>query len=161
MRIAEYLTENRVPFERLLHPPAFTATKLAKYLRVSGRHVVKSILLMGPAGPILAVLPATRKIDLKRLDEQFGGPVRLARSVEMETLFGDCEPGTLVPFGKLYGIPTLLDAFVPADAQIIFEAQFHAIAIRMACQDYLNVEQPMRLAFASDTPSFETQPIAG
>ena len=34
MRIADYLSEQQIPFESLPHPPAFSAQKLAKYLRL-------------------------------------------------------------------------------------------------------------------------------
>ena len=91
MRIADFLTDQRVSCEYLPHPPAFTAQKRAKYLHVSGDRVGKSVLLVGPNGPLLAVLPATHQIDLESLKIALNGPVRLATSRELSEVFRDCE----------------------------------------------------------------------
>lgn len=148
MRVSQYLSDQRIAFEEMVHPPSYTSQKLAKYLHISGRQVVKSILLKGPRGFVLAVLPAVRKIDLARLGDHVGGPVRLATVQELYEQFRDCEWGAVIPFGRLYGLPTILEAAIAPDAIIVFEAQEHAIAIRMLCRDFVRLEQPERLAFA-------------
>src|SRR5471030_1406218 len=109
MRVAEFLLDQHVKFEEMVHPPAFTAQKLAKSLHISGRLVMKSILLKGPQGYLLAVLPASHVIDLHRLNNHFDGPIRLATVQELGERFPDCEWGALMPFGQLYGLPTILE----------------------------------------------------
>ena len=153
MRVSQFLLDQRISFEEMVHPPAFTAQKLAKSLHISGRHVVKSVLLVGPRGFLLAVLPASQWVDLDLLTDPIGGPVRLATVEEICSLFIDCEFGALMPFGRLYSIPTILEAEIPLDATIVFEAQQRAVAIRMTCRDYVALELPARLHFACD--SFE------
>ncbi len=148
MRVSDFLLDHQVAFEEMVHPPAYTSQNLAKYLRISGRHVVKSILLHGPHGFFVAVLPATSRIDLDRLGAVFGGPVRQASEGEISEQFRDCEWGALIPFGRLYGLQTLVEAGIPLDAMIVFEAQRHALAIRMTCRDFVRLERPERLAFA-------------
>src|SRR5262245_58059575 len=98
MRVPDFLSQDQVRFETIWHPPAFTAAKRAKYLRVSGRQVAKSVLLVGPAGPFLAVLPATHHIDTAALAARLGGPVRLATADELADVFRDCEWGVVPPF---------------------------------------------------------------
>jgi Ala-tRNA(Pro) deacylase len=148
MRISDYLTEEHVPFETLVHPPAFTAAKRARFLHVPGRQVAKCVLLACGPKFVLAVLPATHEVDTPALAQALGGPVRLADPDEMATLFSDCEWGVLSPFGTLYGVPTVLDASFDPAALILFEAHAHAVAIRMVCADYERLERPTRLAFA-------------
>ena len=150
MRVAQYLSDQQIVFEEMVHPPAFTSQKLAKSLHISGRKVMKSILLKGPHGFFLAVLPAPKLIDLPRLSVHFDGPVRLATVPELCERFQDCEWGAVMPFGRLYGLTTILDATIPLDATIVFEAQHHAIAIRMMCRDYLQLERPESLCFAHE-----------
>src|SRR5271154_6468629 len=116
MQLTDYLTEHHVEFERILHPPAFTAQKRARFLHVSGRLVAKSVLLRGPRGFVLAVLPATHVVNTEALTGWFGGEVRLATREEVSDVFRDCEWGSVSPFGTLYGLPSILDASVdPAD----------------------------------------------
>src|ERR1700733_6726604 len=98
MRIAEFLTEQDIPFESLPHAPAFSAQKLAKYLHVKGSEVAKAVLLHGSGGFFLAVLPATHQADLDVLAHHRSGPVRLASEEEMVGVFRDCEWGAVSPF---------------------------------------------------------------
>jgi Ala-tRNA(Pro) deacylase len=148
MRIADFLTEHEVSFESLLHPPAFTAQKRAKYLRVPGGRVAKSVLLAGPRGLFLAVLPATHHVDPGRLAAAVGGPVRLATEREVAEVFRDCEWGVVPPFGSLYGVPTVLDEELSPDTVIVFEGHSHAQAVRLLCREFERLERPRRLRFA-------------
>jgi len=148
MRVPDFLGEQQVPFETLLHPPAFTAQKRAKYLHISGSRVAKSVLLAGPDGYLLAVLPATHQIDTELLSRELNGPVRLAGDREVAKVFQDCEWGVVVPFGTLYGLTSLLDETFAADDLIVFESHTHAHAIRMLCRDYERLEHPRRMSFS-------------
>jgi Ala-tRNA(Pro) deacylase len=145
MRIADFLTDQRVTCEYLPHPPAFTAQKRAKYLHVSGERVGKSVLLVGPAGSLLAVLPATHQIDLKSLEMALDGPVRLATGRELSEVFRDCEWGVAPPFGRLYGLETLLEESISPDVWLAFETHSHMEAVRIRCGDFERLERPRRL----------------
>lgn len=148
MRVPDYLNQERVCFETLWHPPAFTATKRAKYLHVPGRQMAKSVLMVGPQGMFLAVLPATHHIDTEALARAEQGPVRLATEDEMAEVFRDCEWGVAVPFGTLYGIATVLDESLSPDDCIVFEGHQHGEAVRLRCSDFERLERPRRLRFA-------------
>jgi Ala-tRNA(Pro) deacylase len=151
MRISDYLTAQRIEFERLPHPPAFSAQKRAKYLRLPGRQVAKSVLLAGPSGYLLAVLPATHHVDTKALTEHLGGTVRLANGREIADVFRDCEWGVVSPFGTRYGLSTLLDDSIPSDAPLVLETHTQFESIRLLCRDFERLEQPRRLPFASSS----------
>jgi Ala-tRNA(Pro) deacylase len=148
MRVPSYLAEQHVAFETIVHPPAFTAQKRAKILHLPGKQVAKAVLLAGPDGHLLAVLPATHHVDTEALGLAFGGPVRLARDREIAAVFRDCECGAVPPFGRLYGLATVIDETLPPDAVIVFEGHTHYEAIRMVCRDFERLERPRRLRFA-------------
>ena len=148
MTITDYLVEQRVPFEELPHPPAFSASKLAKYLRVSGGEVAKAVLLHGPAGFFLTVLPATLQADLAKLAVQQGGPVRLATTDEIVATFRDCEWGVVSPFGNLYGLATLIDDAIASRAWIVIEAGTHVDAVRLSARDFERLAGCQRGSFA-------------
>jgi Ala-tRNA(Pro) deacylase len=153
MRITALLADQRVEFEPLPHAPAFTAQQRAKYLHVPGRRVGKSVLLKGPDGFFLAVLPATRRIDTERLGLQLGGPVRLATDDEIRTAFPDCECGVVPSFGTPYGLSTFLDQSVSSDALLVFETHTHTESVRLRCVDFERLERPRRLAFTRPDPA--------
>jgi Ala-tRNA(Pro) deacylase len=148
MHVRQYLADRNIPFETLVHPPAFTAQKRAKYLRVPGRLVAKAVLLYGPRDYFLAVLPATRRIDTEALSRQLGGPIRIANEQEIASVFRDCEWGVVPPFGGLYALKTVLDETIDPDSVLVFEGNSHGVAVRLHCRDYLALEQPRRLAFS-------------
>src|SRR5439155_1591005 len=95
VRVTDFLAEQHVAFETIMHPPAFTAQKRAKYLHVPGQQVAKSVLLVGPHGFFLAVLPATLHVDTEALGRHLRGPVRLATDEEITDVFRDCEWGVV------------------------------------------------------------------
>ena len=148
MRVPQFLIDQHVPYETVVHPPSFTAQKLARHLHISGRHVAKSVLVASEKAYYLAVLPAAMRIDLVALGEQLGTPVRLAGEHEVVRLFSDCEWGAVTPFGHLYGLTTLLEASIAPDSEMVFEAGRHVESIRMICRDYERLERPRRMPFA-------------
>lgn len=148
MHISDYLSDQRITFERLPHPPAYSAQMRAKYLRLPGRQVAKSVLLSGPAGFFLAVLPATHRVNTRALADQLAGPVRLANDREIAAVFLDCEWGVVPPFGARYGLATLLEDSIQGDAPLVLETHSQFESIRLLCRDFERAEKPRRLVFA-------------
>jgi Ala-tRNA(Pro) deacylase len=148
MQVTDFLASRQVTFETLTHQPAFCAEKRAKYLHIKGHLVAKAVLLLGPDGPFLAVLPATHQIELPVLAEYWGGSVRLANETEIARLFRDCEWGVVPPFGNLYGLPTLLDETISPNCVLVMETHTHVEAIRLNCADFERLAGPARLRFA-------------
>jgi Ala-tRNA(Pro) deacylase len=114
-------------------------------LHVPGKLLAKSVLLRGPGGYLLAVVPATHRVDLGAVSALVGGPVCLAQAGEIAEVFRDCEWGALTPFGSLYGVPTLLDSSFEPEAMLVFETHLHVLAIRLRCGDFERLEKPRRL----------------
>lgn len=153
MDLTDYLNRQRVPFEFLHHPPAFTAPRRAEYLRLPGDQVAKAVLLHARDSFLLAVLPSTRQLDADRLARTLGSTVRLATSDELAERFPNCECGRVPAFGSLYGLEVLLEETIPADSWLVFEGQTCVEAIRMRCRDYEWLESPRRLALAATKES--------
>jgi Ala-tRNA(Pro) deacylase len=150
MYVREYLTGQRVWFETILHRPAPSASRLAGSVHVPGRHVAKAVLVQADGAYALAVLPATHRIDLARLSLVLGkGPVRLAREDEVIRTFGDCERGALPPFGRLYGLTTVVDATLAGGSEIIFVGNARHEGVRMRYRDFEALEIPIRARFAT------------
>jgi Ala-tRNA(Pro) deacylase len=149
MKLDEMLASRHIPFERIHHRPAYAANRTAQVLHVRGKDVAKTVLLRTDRGYVLAVVPATHRLDLAELQKQLGyEDVELAGEGEMDRLFPDCEPGAIPPFGSIYNLPTLMDESLAADEKIVFDAQSHEEAIRMSYKDYEAIEHPVKCRFA-------------
>lgn len=150
MFVRDFLLARSVRFEVLLHAPSPSAAHLAGSVHVSGRAVAKSVLVKAGDRFVLAVLPATHRIDTTRLAEVLETrDLRLATEAEVEAIFADCEPGALPPFGRLYNLPTVLDASLAASAEIVLVGNTRHEGIRMRFKDYEKLEAPMKARFAS------------
>ncbi|MGL4552617.1 MAG: aminoacyl-tRNA deacylase [Gemmataceae bacterium] len=144
MRISDFLSEKNVRFEAVMHPPAYCAGRRAKYLHTPGDEVAKAVVLRGPEGFLVVVVPATKHVTLGA----FPG-ARLATAEEVAGVFADCEYGAVSPFGNLYGLPTYLDASFTPDMWITVEAGSHTDAVRLSASDFARLAGCERGAFAA------------
>jgi Ala-tRNA(Pro) deacylase len=143
MRLDELLNDRQIPFEHMHHRPSYTANRTAQVLHVPGKEVAKTVVLRVDGRYVVAVLPATHRVDLERARQELGAQeVGMATEAEMDRLFPDCERGAVPPFGSLYQLETVVDESLSADEQIVFDAQNHEDAIRMRYRDYEALEHP-------------------
>ena len=151
MSVRDYLQSRHVSFETLLHAPSPSATRFAQSVHYPGRWVAKSVLLKGEDGGfLLAVLPSTHRIDLPRFAAVVGGRVfHLANEDDLERVFPDCERGALPPFGRLYGLTTVVDASLSGGPEIVIEGNARHEGLRLRYRDYEAVEEPVRARFAT------------
>jgi Ala-tRNA(Pro) deacylase len=149
MYIRDFLESRHVWFETLLHCPASSATRRAQSIHLSGRQVAKGVLVKASGGDVLAVLPATHWIDLERLARVLGEQtVRIATEEEVERVFADCERGALPPFGRLYGLKTVVDVSLTGSGEFVFVTNTRHEGMRMRYRDYEAIEAPTRARIA-------------
>ena len=159
MDIRAFLRSQHIPFEMLLHQPMPSATRLARCMHVPGGRVAKGVLVRLESGYALAVLPATHRIDLPRLAEVLGNPdARLATEDEVERIFFDCERGALPPFGRLYGLRTVVDSSLAAWSDIIVEGNMRHEGLKLRFRDFEAAEGPIRARFANATAPRQRRP---
>jgi Ala-tRNA(Pro) deacylase len=150
MYVLDFLRSHGVWFETLLHRPVSSSAKRAGSVHVPGRRVAKAVLIKAGDSFLLVVLPSTSQIDLFRLSEVVGAPpaqVRLGTPDELIELFPDCEPGVVPPFGRLYGLTTLVDSKLADSAEIIVGANTRHEGLRMLFHDFQRLEEPIRASF--------------
>ena len=150
MYIVDFLRSRGVWYEALLHRPASSSTKRAGCVHIPGRRVAKAVLVKAGDSFVLAVLPSTSRIDLFRLSEVVGEPaslVRLATPDELFELFPDCEPGVVPPFGRLYGLKTVVDLGLADSSEIIVGANTRHEGVRILFRDFQTLEEPNRASF--------------
>jgi Ala-tRNA(Pro) deacylase len=143
MNLQEYLGRHHVPFEVLHHRPTYEAQRMAHAVHTSGYLVAKTVLLRVDGGQqfVVAVLPATHRVEMQRVREVLAcGHVQLASEEEVAKRCPDCERGALPPFGSLYGMRTLVDRALVEDEQIVFEGNTHDEAICMTLTDFQRIE---------------------
>ncbi len=143
MKVTEFLEQQSVPYELHEHPPAYTAQEMAAEEHVSGNMTAKAVLVRAGDRHVLCVLPASYKLDLDKVAKALDADsVELADERDLAKIFPDVEVGAEPPFGNLYDLPTLMDANLSDDEEIIFQADDHRHAVQMKTADYVRLAAP-------------------
>ena len=151
MNIQHFLEVERVPFDVLPHRSTHSAESLARSLDVPSDNVAKSVLLKVDGEFILGVIPASHLVSMPRLKECMAATsVELATEDELAEVFLDCDRGVAPPFGKSYGLRTIVDRSLTEDEHIVFEGNSHDEAIYVRYQDYAKIENPRIESFTYD-----------
>ncbi|HUW84307.1 MAG TPA: YbaK/EbsC family protein [Phycisphaerae bacterium] len=147
-RIVDLLERHQVLFDRSSHRPVYTSADAAEVRGESLHSGAKALLVKTDSGFVLLVLPGDCKLDSKATKRLAGSKsLRFATREEVAELTG-LEPGSIPPFGSLFGLPTFCDAGLAECEQINFNAGAHTESIRMRYQDYQHVESPTVGAFS-------------
>lgn len=149
MTLQDYLDELGVHYHLSSHPTAYTSQDLAAVEHVTGKKVVKPVLVHVDSQTFLCALPASSRVDVHRLREQLHATeVRVADEKELLSWFPDCELGAEPPIGRLYGLPTLMEESLARDEQVTFQAGTHTLSMTMSIADYRRAAQPAMASFA-------------
>lgn len=131
--VAEHLEHRGLRFEVIPHPPADTALAEARAVRIPAGEVVKVIVLDIDTGHALALLPADRRLDLRKVEQALGvDEVGLASEDEIATDFPEFEPGALPALPSLLHVPVVIDPRVFDHASITFAAGLQRESVRVA-----------------------------
>jgi len=147
-RIQEKLQQAGIPFQVSRHAAAFTSEEAAAVRGVALHSGAKALIVKAGDAFVLLVLAADRKLDSKKARAALGvKSIRFASREEVEQLTG-LQPGSIPPFGSLFGLRTYCDPDLTTNANVNFNAGDHTISVAMTCADYLRAEQPALLPFS-------------
>jgi Ala-tRNA(Pro) deacylase len=141
-RVSQFLGGKSIAFEVLRHAPVFTSEEAARVRGTPLGSGAKALVCKADDRFVMIVLPADRKLASKAVRKEEGvKSLRFASREEVEQLTG-LAPGSIPPFGSLFGLATWCDARLSDHPRINFNAGDHAISISMTYADYLVAEQP-------------------
>lgn len=144
MNVQQFISQSGRGYEVLSHPATFTAQRTAQAVHVPGDEMAKTVILRVDDEPVVAVVPATHRVDPERVRTLLhAGTVELAEEADFTRLFPDCALGALPPFGSQYGMKTIVDEAMARDERIVIESNSLEEAIRMRYSDYEALERPI------------------
>jgi Ala-tRNA(Pro) deacylase len=131
------------------HDPVYTSEAAAAVRGTPLSSGAKALILNLDGNPALFVLPANRKLDNKKLRSATSTrSLRFATPDEVLALTG-LRPGSIPPFGSLFGLSTYCDPALAENTTINFNAGDHSISVSMPYPDFARVELPRLLEFSS------------
>jgi Ala-tRNA(Pro) deacylase len=147
-RVETLLRGRGVAFDVLRHAPVYTSEEAARVRGTPLASGAKALVCKADDAVVMFVLPADRKLDSKAVRQGQGWrKLRFASREEVLQITG-LEPGSIPPFGSLFGLPTFCDTRLGENEKINFNAGDHSISVSMSYADYLRVESPKLGTFA-------------
>lgn len=142
-RLKAFLDAQGVQYVSIPHRQAYTAMEVAQSAHVRGREMAKTVIVDVDGRLAMAVLPATRHVDVEHLRRSVGAQhVGIAREGDFRFGFPDCEVGAMPPFGNLFNMDVLVDPHLAEDEAIAFTAGSHSEVVKMAYCDFERLVHP-------------------
>ena len=134
--VRDYLDEAGVDYQLLHHPYSPNSRKAADAARIPADQLAKPVLLEDDRGFLMAVVPASRRVELQSLEKQLGRRLVLATERDVQDLFCDCAQGAVPAIGQAYGVEVVWDDCLAACPDIYFEAGDHTDLVRMSGKEF-------------------------
>jgi Ala-tRNA(Pro) deacylase len=147
-KLKEYLDSHQIEYLTINHSLAYTAQRIAASAHIPGKDIAKTVVLKADGKLVMAVLPASCKINLEMLKGAMNANViEISTEKEFGTLFPDCEVGAMPPFGNLYGMDVYVAERLTMDDDIAFNAGSHRELIKLAYKDFEKLVKPKVVKF--------------
>jgi Ala-tRNA(Pro) deacylase len=132
-----------VEYELLTHPHTVRASDEADALGLPPKAVAKTLVLDAPEGHVRVVLPASERIDLRKVRDHVEGgkSIHLASEDELARDYADFEVGAVPPFGGASRDRVLVDVRVTDQHAVVLEAGAHDRSIRLETADLLKLTE--------------------
>ena len=134
--VRDYLDEAGVDYKLLHHSYTPNSRSAADAARVPADQLAKPVLLEDDKGYLMAVVPASRRVELQSLERQFGRRLVLATEREVQDLFSDCSKGAIPAVGQAYGLDVIWDDCLAGCPDVYFEAGDHTDLVHMSGKEF-------------------------
>jgi Ala-tRNA(Pro) deacylase len=132
------LDEAGASFELLPHGHTESALAEAEVLGLEPEDVAKTLIVKTAEGYLRAVVPASCRLDERKLRDVAGGrkkDVHLAAEDDLRRDYPDFELGAVPPVGGGRRDQVVVDSRVAARDTVVLEAGSHEQSVRMAAAD--------------------------
>ncbi len=142
--VCGHLGNHGVEYELVEHRATFSAASEAEAAGVMPQMAVKTIALRDGDAYRLAVIPASRRLDLELAREALEAStgLRLASESEIARDFAVFEVGALPPFGTLLPAPEVVDPRVLEQHRILCSSGDHTHSLLIDPHDIVRLSKP-------------------
>ena len=142
-RLKHFLDNNKVQYQILNHPIAFSALEISETTHIPEKNLAKSVIVKTPTKMLMCVVRANDVLDLPLLKKVLNQQdVVLATEEEFAKEFPDCEVGAMPPFGNLYEMEVYVSDKLAEDKEIFFNAGNHSEVIKLSYKAYDSLVHP-------------------
>jgi Ala-tRNA(Pro) deacylase len=140
--LTKVLDEAGAEYELLPHEHTERAVAEAQALGLPPSEVAKTLIVRTSDGHMRALVPASERIDIRKLRELVGDSkdaVQLATEEEMARDYPEFALGAVPPLGGPQSDPVIVDRRLAEREWLVFEAGSHDDSIRVRTTDFLRI----------------------
>ena len=140
-KVLSYLDRAKSAYKLVRHKTVYTAYDAAQTLGVKLGEIAKTLVIRADKFYLLAVLPASHKIDLGKLKKLVKAKkLEIAKENVMKKIF-KVKPGAVTPFGEIYKIPVYIDRTLLRAKKVIAGAGTHEDSVVMSAKNFLKASK--------------------
>ncbi len=135
--IKRFLESKHIIYSVLEVPHVDSLTQLAVTANIPPRSLYYASVLRDSFGLMMAILPASHKLNIERLAEQLHRRVEPAFETQLAAVFADCDPGYIPPVGVAYTIRTIIDSNLETPEEVYILSGDWARLIKVTRKDFM------------------------
>lgn len=143
-RVEKVLRDRGAHYKLISHRTTGSTHESAEAAQVRDDHVAKAVVVRDGKDRAMAVIPGDTWLDLKALAQETGRTFELDEESDLKTLFPDCQPGAVPPFGFAYTLETFMDEALGSLSAVYFEAGDHAHLVRVNGETFADLMTGVR-----------------
>jgi Ala-tRNA(Pro) deacylase len=138
--IIEFLDGAGIKYELIEHEPTMSAAAERVTERAPDQ-VAKTVVLHDGSAYVIAVIPASERLDLHKLRELLGAPrqLRLASEDQIARDFPSLEVGAVPPFGPMVPAAEVIDRALLEQQRILCPAGDHRHSVLVDPRDVVRI----------------------
>ena len=138
-RVQWYLDSHQIEYDVVPHGHTNSMIESARAAHVPSGLVAKCVLLEDERGYVMAIVPASCRVNLEILEQETGRHLELASESELAEIFVGCEHGAIPPMGRAYNIPTAIDESLLRVPDVYFEEGDHAGLVHVSGSEFRSI----------------------
>ena len=154
--VTDYLEARGIPYEVLRHGWSVVALGETRRARVGADHVLKAVMVDARGRRAVAVVPATRRLDMGLVRAALGDPsARPATEQDLQADSASFELGEILVLGWLLAAETLVDPSVLDHEAVDFPGRTRTDCVRVRTIDLFRADHASFVSLVTDTGTIE------
>jgi len=139
--LTRFLDEHNVAYEVVEHGEQFTAAAEARASGVGPEDAAKDVILRSGEEYVLALIPASERLDMEKVGELVGADneLRLATEEEIAADFPGFAVGALPPFGPIFEVEEIVDRRLLDHDRVLCSGGDHSHSVKVDPNDIVRV----------------------
>lgn len=147
-QITSYLDKRGAKYGIVTHKKVYTAYDAAQTLKKKLEQIAKNLIVQTDKGLVLVLLPASKRVDLKKLKKLMNAKGKGIKKIEIPKegvmlRVLKVKPGALSAFGAMHKLEVYMDKGLQKAKKAIFSSGSFTDSLEMGLKEFEKLEKPV------------------